>query len=411
MAADIGKVLVAARGVTVSFAGVDVLKSVDLDLRGGEVHVITGENGAGKSSLAKVLAGVYQPRLGSVEVDGVSVKMPNPREALRHGIALIHQEPLTFPELTVAENILVGHHPKKGGVVDWRGVNRQAQGILDSLGLNLRARDAVSGLSVAKQQMVELACALSHKPRVWIFDETTAPLTPKEAEELFVVIRRLRDEGCAIAMVTHHLDEIQSIADRVTVLRDGVKVAERLASEVSVDEIIRLMVGRDLASERFAKSGAEGATVLELKGLSGLGFADVSLSVRRGEVVCLAGLVGAGRTELARCLFGITRPTAGQIFLDGVLRRIGSPQQAIKCGIGLVPEDRQHDGLATILSVSFNATLARLSELSRGGFLSGKRLGERTSFFAQRFGLVFRSLEQPVEQLSGGNQQKVVLSS
>jgi rhamnose transport system ATP-binding protein len=400
-----------AKSITVTFGGVDVVKDVDLDLHAGEIHALVGENGAGKSSLAKVIAGVYRARLGSVLLDGAEIKLKSPREALKHGIALIHQEPLTFPDLDVTENTFVGHLPGSCGVVDWGQAHVQARAILDSLGANLSPHERVGGLSVAQQQRVEVAAATSHAARVWIFDETTAPLTPKEVEDLFVIMRRLRGQGCALLMVTHHLDEVFAIADRITVLRDGRKVAEKTPAGTSIPEIVRLMVGRELSGEKLhSTTAATAAPILQVKNLSGAGFRNATLQVRPSEVVTLAGLVGAGRTELARALFGITRPTGGVILWDGHAVVIPSPQSAMKLGIALVPEDRQHDGLLMPQAISFNATLAFLKRLSPGAWLLRGKLNEVSRGYANRLNLVHLSQDQPVNQLSGGNQQKVVLA-
>lgn len=398
-----------ASGITVTFAGVDVVKDVDIELRFGEVHAITGENGAGKSSLAKAIAGVYRPRTGTIELGGKNLKLANPREGLAEGIALIHQEPHTFPDLDVAENIFAGHLPAKGPLVDWGAGYRQAKDLLDRLHAGLNPKSGVGGLSVAQQQRVELASALSHDAKVWIFDETTAPLTPKEVAELFEIMRALRDHGCALVIVTHRLHEIFEIADRITVLRDGKKVAERTTAETNVDEVIRLMVGRDLEG-RIEGTIRPGNVVLETKNLSGPGFEDISLSVREGEIVGLAGLVGAGRTELARVLFGVEQPTGGSIQLNGGGARVDSPRKAKALGIALVPEDRRQDGLLLPQAISFNATLPALSGLSKSGVLQPKAEREATQDYAERLGLVRRSLDQAVVELSGGNQQKVVLS-
>jgi rhamnose transport system ATP-binding protein len=400
---------VAAEGITITFGGVDVVSGVDLDLQAGEIHAIVGENGAGKSSLAKAIAGVYQPRLGRIVVGESEVRFRNPREALRAGVALIHQEPLNFPDLSVAENIFAGHPLKKGGLVDWPQIQRRATELLAELGVSLDPKRPMQGLSTAQQQQVELACALSHDATVWIFDETTASLTPKEVAELFAIMRRLRDQGYALAVVSHHLHEVFAISDRITVLRDGAKVAERKTSETNEAEIVRLMVGRDLAGERFA-SGDLGAPILEVEEFSGSGFSDVTLNVRAGEIVGLAGLVGAGRTELARAIFGISRANQGVMKLEGQAVAVCSPQQAQKMGIGLVPEDRRHDGLLMPQPISFNASLIHLRELCRMEWLNRGRIDSATEAQTARLKLSRRSLGQPVEELSGGNQQKVVLA-
>lgn len=400
---------VRAEGITITFGGVDVVSGVDIELHPGEIHAIVGENGAGKSSLAKAISGVYQPRLGRMSLDDQDVRFRNPREALAAGVALIHQEPLNFPDLTVAENIFAGHLPKSRGLVQWLEINERSAELLRELGVSIDPRRLMQGLSTAQQQQVELACALSHEATVWIFDETTASLTPKEVAELFAIMRRLRDQGCALAMVSHHLHEIFAVADRITVLRDGKKVAERTVSETNEAEIVRLMVGRDLAGERF-ESGRPAEPVLEIENFSGPGFRDVSLTVRAGEIVGLSGLVGAGRTELARALFGIARASGGTMKLSGHPVSVCSPQQAQKLGIGLVPEDRRHDGLLMSQPISFNASLVHLQKLCRFGWLNRRRLESESETQAARLKLSRRSLSQPVEELSGGNQQKVVLA-
>lgn len=398
-----------AKGITITFGGVDVVSGVDLTLQSGEIHAITGENGAGKSSLAKAIAGVYRSREGTIELEEKLVDFRGPRGALDAGIALIHQEPLTFPDLTVTESIFAGNLIRRGPLVDWKACQKRAAELLNSLGVHLDPRQKTGGLSVAQRQLVELASALAHDAKVWIFDETTAPLTPKEVTELFVVMRRLRDQGCALAIVSHHLHEVFEIADRVTVLRDGQKVAEKLISETTPDEVVRLMVGRELSGERFPSLEA-GSTVLETLNLTGIGFADVSLSVRKGEIVGLAGLVGAGRTELARALFGLTHPKSGAVKLDGQELAIKSPQDAMGAGLALVPEDRIHDGLLQPQSVAVNATLASLRQVSSLGFIRPSAVDMRADDATRKLNLKRQSIDQPVSELSGGNQQKVVLA-
>lgn len=392
-----------------TFGGVDVVAGVDLELRPGEIHAIVGENGAGKSSLAKAVSGVYQPRLGRIDLEGVEVRLRNPREALKAGVALIHQEPLAFPDLNVAESIFVGNLPRKGPLVDWRAAYSKASELLQSLGVRLDPKANVTGLSVAQRQQVELASALSHDAKVWIFDETTAALTPKEVGEMFGIMRRLRDQGCALAIVSHHLHEVFAIADRITVLRDGKKVGERLVRETNEAEIVRMMVGRELETA-VGPANEPGETLLRATGLSGPGFAEVTLEVRAGEVVGLAGLVGAGRTELARALFGVTRPTGGRLEIQGATVRVRSPRHAQSLGLALVPEDRRDQGLLMPHSIGTNATLAHLRELSRRGWVNDRRVEAETRAYGSRLGLAYRGPGQAVSELSGGNQQKVVLA-
>lgn len=384
------------------------MSSVSVELRGGEVHAIVGENGAGKSSLAKAIAGVYASS-GSYSLDGVDISFRNPREALHAGVALIHQEPSSFPDLDVAENIFAGHLPRRGVLVDHRAMHARAAELLQSLGVSIDPRARMRGLSVAARQYVELAAALAHDARVWIFDETTAPLTPNETRELFAVIRRLKEEGCAIAFVSHHLHEVLSIADRITVLRDGSKVGERLVTETNETEIVRLMVGRDL--EAFVpRSGAVGEVALGVQGLIGPGFGPVDLDVRSGEIVGIAGLVGAGRTEFFRSLFGVTRATSGEIKLHANRVQIRRPADARRMGIALVPEDRIHDGLLLPKGVAFNTVLPNLDKSSTLGWVGGSREESLTRDQVERLHLRYRGLHQPGSELSGGNQQKVVLA-
>ncbi|MEZ0327002.1 MAG: sugar ABC transporter ATP-binding protein [Fimbriimonas sp.] len=402
---------IAGVGLRMSFGGVEVVKGVDIELRPGEVNAIIGENGAGKSTVAKLLAGVYRPTGGSIAVGGSEVVLQSPRHAISRGIALIHQEPLTFPDLDVAENIFVGHQPSSRFGLDWRRMRTQAQAILDSLGVKLDPRAKVGGLSVADQQMVELAAALSHDAKVFLFDETTASLTPKEVEELFVIIRRLREQRCAIAFVSHRLDEVLAISDRITVMRDGDKVGELTPASTSVDEIVRLMVGRALATSEPRTMHGDGDVALEVRGLTVPGrVKSVSFQISSGEIVGLAGLVGAGRTDVARAIFGIAKPSSGTLLVSGKEVRINNPRQAMKLGLALVPEDRQHEGLLMPMSITRNATLAILRQLATAGWVRDRAANDLTEREADKLQLVRRSTDQTVAELSGGNQQKVVLA-
>ena len=389
-----------------AFGGVEVVKGVDLELRPGEVHALVGENGAGKSTVAKIVAGVHRPTGGTVEAFGEPAHFGSPREALERGVALIHQEPLTFPDLTVAENVFVGHLPLRGRRVDWRAMHERAGAILKGLGAKFDPRRLTGGLSVADQQTVELAAALAHDARVLLMDETTAALTPKEVAELFETVRRLRDEGRALAFVSHRLDEVFALADRITVMRDGEKVAELLTAETDEAEVVRLMVGREVVSSRVAREPLRADPILCARGLSGKGFENVTLEVRPGEIVGLAGLVGAGRTEVCEAIFGVTRPTAGTVEVQGRPATIRTPQEAVAKGIAMVPEDRQHHGLLLPMSVAHNATLPTL----RGVWLRPKGETKTAQEATAKLRTALRSVAQPVRELSGGNQQKVVLA-
>ena len=399
--------LVRVESLNVVLGGNLILKDIDFALRPGEIHAITGENGAGKSTLAKVIAGIHQPVSGSIFLEETVTSVRSPKEAIACGIALIHQEPLIFPDLNVAENVFVGRLPKKASWADHKETIRRTNEILKRLGVDIDAESEVGHLSTAQQQMVELATAMSEDAKVWIFDETTASLTSKEVNELFKIIRGLRDQGCAIAMVTHHLNEVFDLADTVTVLRDGAKIAERKITDLDHDQLVNLMVGRDIAKDSLGRADHSNVEpYIELKSLSGPGFENVSLTVGKTEIVGISGLVGAGRTEVARALFGITQPTKGTISIDGQAIDIRSPNDAQKHGFALVPEDRQRHGLFPNLSIAFNTSANILGK----SWLRDKRMDVLSTTMLESFKTVYKNIGQPVRQLSGGNQQKTVIA-
>jgi len=400
-----------ASGLRLSFAGFQVLKDVNIHLRPGKIHAITGENGAGKSSLGKVIAGLYRPESGSVELNGKELRLGSPRDGLANGIALIHQEPLVFPELSIAENILAGNLPTRAGQVDWKRALEVSASLLRRLGAEMDVSRLAGTLSIADQQLLELAAALSHDAKVWIFDETTAPLTPSEVKKLFVVMRELRDQGCSIAFVSHHLDEVIEIADEITVLRGGERVAHFQTKETTPAEVIRNMVGRDVAATSREPRKIATEQALSVEKLSGPGFRDVSFEVQTGEIMGIAGLVGAGRTEVARALFGITIPTSGTIKLFGQPFSPKSPQDSIARGVQLVPEDRRGAGLMLERSILDNASLVQIRSFGGLlGLLNRNQQEAKVEPVLTRLRTTLRSTEQLVGQLSGGNQQKVVLA-
>jgi rhamnose transport system ATP-binding protein len=404
--------LVRARGLCKSFGGVDVLIDVDLELRPGEVHGLVGENGAGKSTLAKIISGVHTPRAGHIEVNGKATTLDSPRAAIAHRIALIHQDPLTFPELSVAENIFIGRQPRRGGRVDWRGMEREAEHVLRLLGVRLDPRTKVRGLSIADQQMVEMAAALSQNANVLVMDETTAALTPTEARRLMGIMRRLRDAGTALAFIGHRMEEIFDVCDRITILRDGRVVGHRRTVDITVDEVLRLIVGRPFES-LFTKDvkHTPGPVVVEVHGLSRRGeFSDITFNVRAGEIVSLAGLVGAGRTQVVETIFGLRRPDMGQVLIDGQPARIAGPREAIAHGLAMVPEDRQHHGVLMPTSVWRNATLTVMGRWSKLGWLRDGPAKAAAGDYVNRLAVRLREIGQPIRELSGGNQQKIVLS-
>ncbi len=399
-----------ARGLTVRFGMVDVLADADLDLYPGEVHALVGENGAGKSTLAKVVGGVYRPRAGTIQVDGVDAVFHGPRDASARGIALIHQEPLTFPDLTVAENIFIGRQPCRHGRVDWARMRRESERLLGALGVSLDPSAPVRGLSVADRQMIELAAALSMDAQVLLLDETTASLTPGEVARLATVLERLKGEGKAIAFIGHRMEEIFGLCDRITVLRDGRVIETGMVSETDVARTLRAMVGRPVEEMLPYAPRPIGDPVLEAKALTRRPrFESVSLTLHAGEIVGLAGLVGAGRTDVARALFGLDPIDSGEIRIDGNPVQIGDPASAMRHGLALVPEDRQSHGVLMPQSIADNASLAILPRLARRGWCddtAGRAAAQETT---TRLGVKMRELDQAIRELSGGNQQKVVL--
>jgi rhamnose transport system ATP-binding protein len=405
--------LLQAVNITKSYPGVRALDDVSFELRAGEVHAIVGENGAGKSTLIKVITGAVQPDSGEIRIKGQTVSANSPRIAKELGIAAIYQQPALFPELSVAENIAIGlerHNPFLR--IDWQKRRRRAEDLLARLGANLYPDQDAGELSMPQQQLLEIARALGAEAKVLILDEPTASLTKEDADKLFSVIDGLRAQGTGIIYISHRLDELPGIADRVTVLRDGRTVDTLLVAEVNTESLIRLMVGRELSTV-FPKTRVQpGDLVLELSdlGCSGAGIHNISLQLRAGEILGLAGLVGAGRTELARTIFGLTPADHGTIRLGGKALRITSPRQAIKSGIAYVPEDRRRHGVVSEMPISANITLASLERLSRHGSMDFSR--ERTLAGQQidQLGIKTPAIFAPVATLSGGNQQKVALS-
>jgi rhamnose transport system ATP-binding protein len=398
--------------ISKSFAGVHALRDVSFDLRPGEVHALLGENGAGKSTLIKIITGVHQPDAGEIRLNGQRVAFGNPLESRQHGIAAIYQEPSLFPDLDIAENIFVGRQPTRGaGQVAWGQMYQDAADLLDSLGVELEPKTKARNLSVAQQQMVEIARALSVHAKILIMDEPTSSLTLAEVDDLFRIVRQLREAGTAIIFISHRLEELFQLADRVTVLRDGAYVGTKTIGEVTTDSLIQMMVGRTLA-DMFPKLDVEaGKVVLQVEGLSREGlFRDVSFELRQGEILGMAGLVGAGRTDVARAIFGIVPATTGMIKINGQPVKISSPEQAMRLGLAYVPEDRQHHGLILPLPISQNITLPILSAFARMGWLNGRGEQETARQAAIQMEVKAAGLWQKVRELSGGNQQKVVLA-
>jgi rhamnose transport system ATP-binding protein len=404
--------IVALEGAEKSYGAVRALRNGTLALRPGEVRALVGENGAGKSTLVKLLGGVVRLDTGTMRVDGPEVDFHSPTAARDAGIVVIYQEPTLFPDLSVAENVVMGFHPL-GGLrrIDRGAMRRRVQGLLDRLGVKLDPDRPVRGLSIADQQIVEIAKALSFDARVLIMDEPTAALSGNEVERLFNVVRTLREEGAAVLFISHRIEEVFAICDTVTVMRDGAVVHDARISEMTPDEMVRRMVGRELSALFPKQDAAIGEAVLKVHRLTREGvFFDVSFEVRAGEIVALAGLVGAGRSEVARAIFGVDRPDAGHVEVAGRRLPPGRPLAAMRAGIGFVPEDRRQQGLVMDLSIARNATMTRTGALARGGLIHGGAEDRLAKEWAARLQLKFHRLADPVGFLSGGNQQKVVLA-
>lgn len=404
------------RGIVKRFGRVEVLHGVDLTLYRGEVHALLGENGAGKSTLMKILSGDYAPDAGQVNMEGQPVVVRSPRDAQAAGIRIIHQELAYAPELSVAENVLLGHLPHGKGLlgawtVDWNETFRRSAEILATLKADIDPHEKMANLGVGKKQLVEIAKALSGQVRVLVMDEPTAALTSREVTLLFETIALLREHGVAIVYISHRLDEVEEIAARLTVLRDGNVVGTSLTAEMSRTEIVGLMVGRKLEELYPTREGKAGEVVLEVSGLTRRRrFEDVSFSIRKGEIVGLYGLLGAGQAEVARALFGAPPADAGEIAIEGTTVQISDPREARECGIGLVPDDRKVDGLVIGMSVADNILLGNWSSVARGGVFQPARETERVQHWTKRLGIRMASAHQPIGTLSGGNQQKAVLA-
>lgn len=402
-------------GMTKSFPGVLALDEVSLDIRAGEVHALMGENGAGKSTLMKCLFGVYRPDGGRIFLGGEEVSFRSPRDALDHGVAMVHQELEQAKDMSVSDNMWLGRYPRLIGglpLVSERESHRRTREVLDSLGLNIRAEAKISDLSVGQRQMVEIARAVSFSPRVIVFDEPTSSLSDNEAELLFKIIAALKEKMCAIIYISHKMNEILRISDRVTVMRDGRRVATEDKEGLTTDRIIRLMVGREL-TERYPKIDTPPTdTLLEVRNLSTeyTGLSDANLTLGRGEILGIAGLEGSGRTELLSALFGLSERSSGEILLDGERIENRNPTEAMKNGFAYLTEERRVDGIFSILSLTENTTISSLKRHRRLCFISGKGQTRATEDMMRTLRIKAPSAKEKIRSLSGGNQQKVILA-
>jgi rhamnose transport system ATP-binding protein len=405
--------LLSLRGIAKFFGPVNALEDVSFDIYPGRVHGLVGENGAGKSTLVKIITGLEQPNAGTVILDGAAVQFGNPIEARENGVAAVYQDPKLFPHLTVAENIAMGAYPRTAiGSVNRRAMEDNARRLLARLGSELDVRALVAGLSVAEHQFIEIARALAYDLKLLILDEPTSALTPSEAERLFAVVRQLRDHGTAVVLITHRLEEIELMSDDITVLRDRRHIATLPARAFTREKLVQMMVGRPLESLFTAPTHRQiGREVLSVSnlGLAGV-FSDISFTLRAGEVVGMGGLVGAGRSEIAKTVFGITPPTAGEVCLDGSVIAPKSPRQMLAAGLAYLPEDRDRDGLVMAETITHNITLPILKRLSRLSVIDRGRERTTAATAAETYRVRMASIEAAVASLSGGNRQKVAFA-
>ena len=406
-----GNVLVQMKNISKSFSGTKVLKGVNLELGHGEILALLGENGAGKSTLMKILSGIYSKDSGEIYLDGELCHFQNPKEAQNKGVAIIHQEMNLCNDLSVSENIFLGREVMEGLSLNHKKMDEEAQKILDDLGISMKSTELAGDLKVSEQQMVEIAKALSQDAKVLIMDEPTSALSRKEIEDLFRVIRKLRDEGRGIIYISHRLDELRAIVDKVSILRDGENVISGDLKDFSIDDIIRHMVGREI-QDKFPRIHSEkGKEILRVERLNaGPKVRDISFSLYEGEILGIAGLMGAGRTEMTRALFGVDEKTSGKIYLFGEEVKANSPKDSIELGMALIPEDRRKDGLCTDLSIRENISLPNLDSMKNSlGVLSKDLELKISEDTIKSLNVKAKDREMISKNLSGGNQQKVVL--
>ena len=398
------------KNITKEFPGVKALDDVTINIERGTIHGLVGENGAGKSTLIKVLAGIYQPNKGEIILDGKHCRFNSPIEARRAGISVVHQEIKLAEPLSVAENMFLGNVQLKNGLVDWKGMRRRAREIVEDLGMDIDINAQVSSLTVAKKQIVEIMHAINNNSRILIMDEPSAVLTDRELEVMFRIVKQLRDKGITIIYISHRLDEIFGLCSNVSVLRDGRHIDTIPVASIDRQGLINMMVGREMGQEYPKEVGNVGGTILEVKNLSRGILQDISFEVKSGEVFGISGLVGAGRTELARAILGIDKPESGEVYVRGKKVHYRTFADAIRDGLGLIPEDRKLQGLVQIMSVKRNTTLVNMKRVLRAGVISSSLEEKLSKEYADKLHVVTPSMETEVQYLSGGNQQKVVIA-
>lgn len=408
-----GDVILTMKGIDKSFPGVHALKGVDLELRRGEVHALMGENGAGKSTLMKVLTGIYSKDSGTITYEGKDVVFTNPREAQDAGIAIVHQELNMMNHLTVAQNIFIGREYMNGKIINDKRMNAEAAKLFERLNIDINPAETMGNLTVGRQQMCEIAKAISRDVKVIVFDEPTAALTESEIEELFKIIRDLREKQLGIIYISHRMDEIKVITDKVTVMRDGEYVGTLVTENCTKDDIINMMVGRTIYEDPKEKSNvpADAPVVLKVEHLNaGKMVRDVSFELKKGEILGFSGLMGAGRTETARALFGADPKDSGEIFVNGKKVDIRSPQDAVQAGIGYLSEDRKRYGVVLDKTIAENTTMASLEKFTKGVFIDRKKEATVAQEYVNKLKTKTPSVTTPTVSLSGGNQQKVVIA-
>jgi len=405
-----GEYLLEMKGIHKRFPGVLALNNVDLTVKAGEVHALLGENGAGKSTLIKVLGGIYIAEEGEIFIEGKKVTIDGVKAAQANGIAIIHQELVLVPHMTVAENIFLGREPMTGGFVDHKKMTDDAQQLLDENRMHIKADALINTLTIAQQQMVEIVKAISFKSKILVMDEPTSSISDKEVEFLFKTMRRLTSQGVGIIYISHKMSELEQICDRVTVMRDGEYVGTKVVKETNKDELIAMMVGRELTNYYTRDFQTPGEVILKCEHISdGKMAKDASFEIKKGEIVGFAGLVGAGRSEVMKCIFGLTKNYKGEIEIEGQKVTIRNPIDAMKYGIALVPENRKAEGLYKVQSVRYNSTIEVLGDFIKGIFVNSEKEEEITQKYIDMLSTKTPSQEQIVGNLSGGNQQKVII--
>ena len=404
-------ILLEMDGITKEFPGVKALDNVKLHLKKGTVHALMGENGAGKSTLMKILFGIYKRNAGTIKIEGEDVDFANPKDAMEHGVSMVHQELNQVMKRDVADNILLGRFPKKGIFVDQKGMYKYCEEVFNDLGINVNPRTMTEKLSVAQRQLIEIAKAVSYNAKILVLDEPTSSLTDQEVEILFAIINKLRDRGVGIIYISHKMDEILRISDEITIFRDGKYVDTRDAAKITMDEIISLMVGRQMDNVYPPKTNTPGEVLLEVKNFTGKYMPtvqDASFSLRKGEILGIAGLVGARRTELIETIFGVRTLESGQLFKNGKEIHNPNAKEAIKNGFALVTEERRATGIFPMANITFNSTISNMKEYKKGPFLDDSRMGTDTDKVISSMNVKTPNKKTLIRSLSGGNQQKVI---